>query len=194
MSLFKSESERRAERNLQVKRAMREIQKNIQRNGEMIENYKKKAVRAKQIGDTSQLNVIRGAMKQTMNLRRTQERQLLAIETAMQIKDQAESVNVFAEAMRSVSKAIGAVYSKVDIANNMKDYEVAMNKASTLQDQMDLFLDAASGTSIADMGSDAITDDELDSFIEDAAVDAETSLVDDRVSAGLERVRKELNK
>ena len=194
MALFKSEAERRTERNLQVKRALREIQKNIQRNDEMLESFKKKAVRANQIGDKAQLNVIRGAMKQTFALKRTQERQILAIEVAMQIKDQAESVNAFAEAMRAVSRAIGATFAKVDVASGIQDYEKAMGKANTLSEQMDLFLDAASGTSVSDVSSEGISDAEIDGFIEDATIESETSLVDDRVSAGLERARKELQR
>jgi len=194
MALFKSEAERRTERNLQIKRALREIQKNIQRNDEMLESFKKKAVRAKQIGDKAQMKVICGAMKRTFALKRTQEQQILAIEVAMQIKDQVESVNAFAEALRAVSRAIGATFAKVDVASDIHEYERAMGRASTLSERTDLFLDAAFGSTDSEISGDTISDAEIDAFIEEATVEAETSLVDDRVSAGLERARKELQR
>jgi len=194
MALFKSESERRAERNLRIKQAMREIQKNLQRGEKTLEGFKAKAVRAQQIGDQAQLAAIRGAMKRAFALKRTQERQLLAIEVALQVKDQAESVNAFASAMKAVSQAVGAAFGRVEMISSLEEYEKAMGKAATLQDQMDVFLDAASGMETVDADESGVSDAELDAFIEDAAVAAEGDLVDERVRAGLERVRKEMNR
>jgi hypothetical protein len=194
MALFKSEAERRAERNLQIKRAMREIQKNLQRGEKTLENFKSQAVRAQRIGDKAQLSAIRAAMKRAFSLKRTQERQLLAIEVALQMKDQAESVNAFAAAMKAVSQAVGAAFGRVDMTSGLEEYEKAMDKAATMQDQMDVFLDAASGMNVSDAADSGVTDAELDAFIEDAAVAAEDELVDERVRAGLERIRKEMSR
>ena len=194
MALFKSEDERRAERNLQIKHAMREIQRNLQRGEKTLENFKSQAVRAQRIGDKAQLSAIRAAMKRAFSLKRTQERQLLAIEVALQMKDQAESVNAFAAAMKAVSQAVGAAFGRVDMTSGLAEYEKAMEKAATMQDQMDVFLDAASGMDVTDADDSSVTDAELDAFIEDAAVVAEDELVDERVRAGLERVRKEMSR
>ena len=194
MALFKSDAERRAERNLQIKRAMREIQRNLQRGEKTLENFKSQAVRAQRIGDKAQLSAIRAAMKRAFSLKRTQERQLLAIEVALQMKDQAESVNAFASAMKAVSQAVGAAFGRVDMTSGLAEYEKAMDKAATMQDQMDVFLDAASGMDVTDADDSGVTDAELDAFIEDAAVAAEDELVDERVRAGLERVRKEMSR
>ena len=194
MALFKSDAERRAERNLRIKRAMREIQRNLQRGDKVLEGFKSKAVRAKQIGDMGQLAAIRLAMKRAFALKRVQERQLLAIENALQMKDMAESVNIFASAMKAVSQAVGAAFGRVDMTGGLQEFETAMGKAATLQDQVDVFLDAASGTDAADADDCGVTDAELDALIEDAAVAAESELVDERVKAGLERVRKEMSR
>lgn len=192
MGLFKSERERATQRNLQVKKAIREIQKNMRNNEKQLEGYRQKAIKAKQIGDKKQLVVIKAAMNRTLGMIRTQERQILSIETSMQIKDQAESINVFAGAMKAVSKAIGSAYEKVNVNNCIDDYEKAMAKAETLADQMDLFLDAASGASDNLYDDDLVSDAEIDAMIEEGAVMSESSHTDERIQAGLDKVRKEL--
>ena len=192
MGLFKSNRERATQRNLQVKRAIRAITKNMSNNEKQLAQYREKAKRAKQIGDTAQLSVIKAAMSRTLSLSRTQERQILMIETSMQIKDQAESVSVFADALKAVSKAIGTTFKAVDIDMSIEEYEDAMTKADTLADQMDMFLDVASGASTGVGDDGLVSEEEIDAMIEDDAVESEASHTDERIQAGLDRVRKGL--
>lgn len=192
MGLFKSEAERRVERNLQIKKGIREIQKSIKKYDKSFEDFRKKAIRAKQIGDVSQLNVIKSAMKRTLSQRRMLERQELAIETALQMKDQAESVQSFAASMKSIAQAIGASFSNVDLTGTLAGYEEAMSKAETMQDQVGDFLDTVTEAGAQDDDSAVISDDEIDAMIEDEALEKERGQVDERISSGLDRIRKKM--
>ena len=194
MALFKSEAERRAERNLKIKQSVRMIQKGVQHGEKILEDFKAKAVRARQLGDTGQLATLRAAMKRAINLKRAQERALLSIESALLMKDQAESVGAFAAAMGEVSKAVGAAFGQIDMTRGIREFEATKAKSEFLQDQMDTFLEAVAGADSEPAGGDAVSDAELDAFIDDAAATAEEGLVDERVRAGLDRVRKEMSK
>ena len=194
MPLFKSGAERRAERNLKIKQAVRVIQKGIQSGEKTLEGFKAKAVRARQLGDNGQLATLRSAMKRAISFKRAQERALLSIESAMMMKDQAENVGAFAAAMGEVSKAVGAAFGQIDMTRGIREFEATKAKSEFLQDQMDTFLEAVAGVDSEPVEGDAVSDAELDAYIDDAAASAEEGLVDDRVRAGLDRVRKEMNR
>jgi len=83
MAIFKSRQQRRLEREIQIKKGLSAIRRQIRNLKRQEKNFLKKAVRARQLGDTTQYNFIRGVIKKTAAQRRMMERQLLAIETAL---------------------------------------------------------------------------------------------------------------
>ena len=120
-----------------------------------------------------------------------------AIETAMQIKNQAEGHAQFAKSMQAVSRSIGEMFDSTNLAETQRDFERAMVKAETLEQQMDIFLDmtASSMLSYEGSGDDLVSDEEIDSMIQDEVVAEEsTSELDQAIADGLADVRKELGK
>ena len=197
MGLFKSSEDRRIEREIEVRKGVNSLKRNIRDLDRNTEDYIKKARRAMQMGSNEQYSFLKKTIQRTAHQKRSLERQLLNIETAMQIKNQAEAHAQFAKSMNSVSKSIGEAFGATDMLETQKEFEKAMVKAETLEQQMDLFLDMSSSSMFgAEMSSDElVTEEEIDRMIEDEAVQEESvSELDQSIADGLADVRKELGK
>ena len=192
MGLFKSKVERKIERDIQVKQGVSQIRKQLKAAEKNEKGYIEKARRAKRIGANDQVAFLKRAVRQTIAQRMRFERQLLAIETAAQMKDQAETHAAFAKSMNAVSKAIGDVFGSVDLSKTQKDFEVAMARAENMQERMDIFLDMTSDSMMTGedgVDEDVISDAELDQLIGGAESKPE---LDAEISKGLDEIEKEL--
>ena len=195
MGLFKSPEDRRIERELSIRKGINAIRRNIRDLERNEKQYLEKARRALQMGSKDQVQFLKSALKRTAVQKRAMERQLLNIETALQIKNQAEAHAEFATAMNALSKSISDMFGSTDFARTQKDFEKAMLQAQTMEERADLFLETSSSSLFGYEGSgeDLVSDDEIDKMIEDEAVAEESrSELDDAIDAGLADVRKEL--
>lgn len=194
MRLFKSREERRLERDLEVRRGMQLIRKNIRDLERNEASYLEKAKRAYRMGSADQVVFLKSTLKRTLHHRRMLERQLLNIETALQVKGQAEAHSQFASSMNAVSKAIADSFGNTDLAATQRDFERAMAKAESLEQRMEIFLDTSAEALIDDsMGEEGVSDSEIDRWIsEGAQEDERDNALDRKISGGLEEVRREL--
>ncbi len=197
MGLFKSPEDRRIERELSIRKGINSIRRNIRDLERNEKQYLEKARRALQMGSQEQVQFLKSALKRSAAQKRAMERQLLNIETALQIKNQAEAHAEFATAMNSLSKSISDMFGATDFTRTQKDFEKAMMQAQTMEERADLFLESSSSSLFGYEGSgeDLVSDDEIDRMIEDEAVAEESkSELDDAIDKGLDDVRKELGK
>lgn len=199
MGLFKSKEERRIERDMQIRQGINQIRKQLKDLERNEKEYLEKARRAKRIGSGEQLTFLKRAIRQTIAQRMMMERQVLAIETAVQVKNQAESSAAFAKSMNAVSRAIGEVFGTVDLARSQKEFEVAMARANTMEDRMNIFLDMTSDTMMsgaAAQDESVISDDELDRLLESgsgAAAGGGQKQMDPDIARELGRLERELD-
>jgi hypothetical protein len=168
MGIFKSKEERRIARDMEIKKGIQRIRRQIKELGKSEEEWLEKARQAARIKANDQLAFVRKSLKATTFQRRMLERQLLTIEAAYQMKNQAESFSIFAESMGVVSKSINEVYKTTDLEATQKNFEHAMMQAETMSQRMDLFLDMSKDSlfetdSVA--GEQLVTDDEIDQMI-----------------------------
>lgn len=196
MGLFKSKEERRIERDMAIRKGINAIKKNIRDLEKNEKEYINKAKRAKQINSSQQFDFLKKTLKRTACQKKLLERQLLNIETAYQIKNQAEASMDFCKAMNSVSKAIAESFGGVDMTQTIKDFEHAMEKAQTMEERMDLLLDMSSESMFAGetQFDDLISDAEIDQMIEEEVAFEESEQLDDRISNELDEIRRELSK
>lgn len=196
MGLFKSDAERRMERDLEIRKGIATIKRNIRDLERGEKDYTKKAKRARQLGSNEQFAFLKQTLKRTMSQRRMLERQLLNIETAYQIKNQAEAHAQFAKSMNAVSASIAETFGATDLAQTQKDFEMALMKAETMEQQMEIFLDTVS----ANMGVEAtaseelVTDEEIAAMVDEELVHDEGEPLDAEIAEGLEEIEKELGK
>jgi hypothetical protein len=167
MGLFKSKEERRIERDMKLKAGLRAIERSIRQQGKFSDDFIKNAQHAKRIGDEQQYNFIRGALKKTATVKRMLERQLLAMKNAMLISQQAQASQQFAESMSVMSKQIADVFADLDLTKTQVDWERAMTQAGTIEERMDVFLDAmeTSGEGVSGTTKEIVTDEEIDRLI-----------------------------
>lgn len=197
MGLFKSREEKRIERDIEVRKGIGGLKRNIRDLQKHEISYVQKAKRAKKIGDKEQYDFLKRQLKKTLASRRMRERQLLSIETAMQIKNQAEADADFAKSMGSVAKAIADVYGSVDLAKTQKNFEKAMMQAETLQQQMEIFVEMTQEHVMSGEieGEDKIvTDAELDRMLSEEVAHEEGEGVDQEIEKGIKSIQDELDK
>ncbi len=168
MGIFKSKEERRIARDMEIKKGIQRMKRQIRELGKSEEEWLEKARRASRIGAGDQLGFIRKSLKATTAQRRMLERQMLTIEAAYQMKNQAESFAVFAESMGVVSKSINEVYKTTDLESTQRNFEHAMMQAETMGQRMDLFLDMTKDSLFEQdsaTGEQLVTDEEIDQMI-----------------------------
>lgn len=198
MALFKSKSERKMERELAIRRAVNHIKKQIGTLEHNERGYVDKAKRALQMGSADQLDFLKKTLKKTASQRRLMERQLLNIETAIQIKNQAEAHAGFAKAMTALSRSIGEMFAATDMAKTQRAFESALVKAQTMEEQMDVFLDISSqamfGYEPAAAGEDLVSDAEIERMITGEVLRSESAGLDTEIETGLKEVEQELKR
>ena len=197
MGLFKSKEEKRIERTIEVRKGVNSLKRSIRDLHKNESQWIQKAKRARKMGDDDQYKFLKAQLKKTTGQRRMRERQLLSIETAAQIKDQAERDVDFAQAMGSVAKAISDVYGEVDFVKTQKNFEKALSQAETLQQQMEIFLEMTqehvmSGEVEGEGG--VVSDNEIDRMLEEEVVHEESGSVDKEIEQGIKDVQEELDR
>ena len=197
MGMFKSKEEKRIERDIEVRKGVNSLKRNIRDLAKHESSYILKAKKAKKIGDNSQYDFLKRQLKKTAGQRRMRERQLLSIETAVQIKNQAESDADFAKSMGAVAKAVSEVYGSVDFAKTQKNFEKAMMQADTLQQQMEIFLEMTQEHVMSGEveGEDQVVSDaEIDKMLDEEVVHEEGGSVDKDIEKGLKDIQDELDR
>jgi len=195
--MFKSKEEKRIERDIEVRKGVNSLKRNIRDLAKHESSYILKAKKAKKIGDQSQYDFLKRQLKKTAGQRRMRERQLLSIETAVQIKNQAESDADFAKSMGAVAKAVSEVYGSVDFAKTQKNFEKAMMQADTLQQQMEIFLEMTQEHVMSGEveGEDQVVSDaEIDKMLDEEVVREEGGALDKDIEKGLKDIQDELDR
>ena len=195
--MFKSKEEKRIERDIEVRKGVNSIKRNIRDLAKHESSYILKAKKAKKIGDSSQYDFLKRQLKKTAAQKRMRERQLLSIETAVQVKNQAESDADFAKSMGSVAKAVSEVYGSVDFVKTQKNFEKAMMQAETLQQQMEIFLEMTQEHVMSGEveGEDQVVSDaEIDKMLDEEVVHEAGGSVDKDIEKGLKDIQDELDR
>jgi hypothetical protein len=195
MALFKSKEDRRIERTIAIRKTLGLFTRQISKLKQAEDGYVASARQARQKGAPAQEALARKALKATMVQRRRLDQQMLTLRIASQMKDQAEVHGQFASAMMAVSKTIGELFSSVDLTATQKQFELAMGKAHSMEERMDMFLETSNETmfdeSPASEPAELVSDEELDKLIDIEAAAGETGM-DDAIAAKLAEVQSEL--
>ena len=196
MALFKSDEDRRIERDIRIRQGIRRIEKAIREQNKFADEFIHNARRAQQIGDDGQYKFIRNSLKKTATIKRVLERQLLAVKNALLLKRQAEAAADFSRAMGLMAAEIGRLFGATDLVQTQTDWEKAMVQSQTMEERMDMFLEAVEDIAAQDAETAAapeVSDEEIDRLIE-AEAEAEHVREMDKLAglrAELDAIRKE---
>jgi hypothetical protein len=170
MALFKSAEERRIERDIKIRQGIRRIEKAIREQGSFQDEFVRNAQHARKIGDNAQYAFIRNSLKKTATIRKMLERQLLAVKNALIIKRQAEASADFAKSMGLMAAEIGRLFGETDLVKTQADWEKAMVQSQTMEERMNMFLEAVEDIAAQDVelsaAKEVVSDEEIDRLIE----------------------------
>jgi hypothetical protein len=197
MGLFKSSDERKMEREMEIRKGLSRIKKQIRSMEREEQDFIKKAKRARKLGDNVQLKVIKASLKRTAYQRRFMERQLLNLEVFKQLKGQAEAQADFARSLEMVSVAIAESYGSVDVAQVHANCEKAIAQSESMQGMMELMMETTN-ESMANMegaqSDDLVTDAEIDRMIDEEIVAEEADAMDEKMGSRLDSLRERFEK
>jgi hypothetical protein len=186
------------ERDAEIRKGIRRIQKAIRESEANEAKFLEKAKRAKQLGDKQMLGLLFSNYNRARLMRATMERQLLAVETARQIKDQAETHAAFAMALGTIAKSVGSAYKEANPVKTAREFETAMDKAETLGEQMDVFLSHAADMA-ADVGpideneaENVVPREEFENMLEEEVVADEERDLDEAIDEDLADIEQKL--
>jgi len=194
MGLFKSRGERDLDREVEIRRGVSLLRRTIRDLERNEKGYIEKARRAKQLGDGSQYAFLKQTIKRTASQRLLMERQLLNVETARQLKRQAEAHAQFADAMVAISTGIGAFFGRTDLKKTQQEFLRALDQAQTMEQRMEVFLDMtreAMGQA-EPAGAEVVSDEEIDRLVDAAITADESPAIDTEIQKGLHEIRREL--
>ena len=195
MALFKSKDERRIERTIQIQKTLGLFAGQIKKLKQQENAYIAAGREATRVGAPQQLELAKKALKATMAQRRRLDQQLLTLKIAVQMKEQAETHAEFAKALTGVSKAIAETFGSADMVKTQKDFEVAMVKAQSMEQRVDLFLTSAEGSMFGEPTTEGevVSDQEIDRLVDSEAAHAEQA-TDTEIDKGLKAIQDELAK
>lgn len=167
MGLFKSKRDRAIRRDIEIKKGVARIKRQISDLEKAETQWLTKAQRGKSLG-AGELALPRAMLKKTMQQRRLLEKQQLIIESALQMKNQMETFEQFATSMRAVAKSMEVVFKTTDLVKTQAQFETAITKAKTFEQMMDVFLDMSGDTIMEgeDLeGAEVVSDAEIDELL-----------------------------
>ncbi len=190
MALFKSEEDRRIERDIKIRQGVRRMEKAIREQNKFTDEFIRNARRAREIGDDAQVRFIRNSLKKTATMKRILERQLLSVKNALLIKRQAEAGADFAQSMGMMATEINQLFGQTDLTKTQADWEKAMIQSQSMEERMDMFLDSIEDVAAEDVEatSDKVSDEDIDRMIE-----AEAQAEHEREMSRLGGLRAELD-
>ena len=182
---------------MEIRKGFSKIKKQIRSFEKEEREFIKKAKRAKQLGDTTQLGVIKANLKRAAYTRRLMERQLLNLEVFKQLKGQAEAQAEFARSLETASAAIADAYGSVNLTEIHKNCERAIQQSESMQSMMDMMMEQTSD-SVANMegaqSDDLVSDDEIERMIDEQIVSEEADELEGKVGSRLDALKQRFEK
>lgn len=192
MGLFKSKDEKRLEREIKVKQGLSNLRRRIEKLDMEKLKFIESAKKAKRLNDQQMYLTARAALKNTIASKRILERQLLHLEVALQIKNQAEANESFARAMSEATKAIAEVCQGLNMAQIQIEYEKAITQSESLKEKMDTLVETASDRvqeTGANVDKEIVNDAEIDKMLEDELAKSEAEEAEEMNQKILESVK-----
>jgi hypothetical protein len=193
MGLFKSKHSRRIERDIEIKKGISKVKRQISDLAKHEQEWLTKAQRAKEMGSRDELAFLKKTLRNTISQRRMLERQMLMMESAFQMKNQMETYQQFAESMGAVSQSIGEVFRSTDLAKTQQEFERAISQAESMGEMMDIFLSTSSGSMMeSNLSEEVISEDEIDAMLDDRIDAKDGEGLDTEIEKGLKQIEEEL--
>lgn len=188
--------EKELEREIQVKQTKKRILRYIDQQRESERRLWGLGKRALQLEDDRQFQQIGRQLLWTQEDIRRWERYLLSFETLEARRDQARMTTEFISSLHELAGSLLSGAGAQQIGQLQKDLELGLERAQSLEERLDVFMDMADGAIARDLAPwEADPNIErLRASMQGEAQADEANRFDAQIEAGLRRLREEMKK
>jgi hypothetical protein len=124
-----------------IRKGLADIRRTLRSLEKFEESYCAKARRAEELEAQQEYQFLVAAVRRTSDQKRLLERQLLSLETALQLKEQSECHARFCGSMAALAKSVGQSFQEADLTKTQASFVQAMHQAQEIEERMSLFLE-----------------------------------------------------
>ena len=190
MGLFKSKEEKERERNMAIKKSMRELEKHIAEleKGEQV--FKDAVKKAQEQNLPQQIEKARQGLRESLTEKKRTYIMMIDAQIMLQRRNMMSRQKNFLGAVQTITKSIFASMKGVNVSKISAGFDQAIEGAMAQTEQFDEMIDQTLTSGDFSADSYEVSDEELDKVIYGSSGTSVSSGLDD-VIAGLEA---ELNK
>ena len=191
MGLFKSKEEKERERNMAIKKSMRDLEKHIVEleKGEQV--FRDAVKKAQEQNLPQQIEKARQALKESLTEKKRTYIMLIDAQIMIQRRNMMSRQKSFLGAVQTITQSIFASMKGVNISKITAGFDQAIEGAMAQTEQFDEMIDQTLSSGDFSSGSYKVSDEEIDKVIYGGASGVSSADSMDDVIAGLEA---ELNK
>lgn len=164
MSIFKSKETKQFEKKLAVKRSLKQLEKRIAYLDTQVQKYAQSAQVAMKEGLPDQVNLVRQAIKMTIDERKRTYKMLLNAQIISQMKDMNSMTKEFVSSVQILTKEI-ASESVANMSSIKRDFAKAMSKTAQITEEIEELIDVSEDGLTDTISSDMVADEEIDNIL-----------------------------
>jgi len=188
------EKKQQYERDFQVRQGKKRIQRYIDKQKQTEQKLWGLGKKALKLGDDNQFQMIGKQIIWTQNDINRWQRYLLSMETLEARRDQARMTGDFMQSLKAMSESLLVGIDGESLVEIEQNIDTGLERVKDLEDRMDLFMEMAEYTFIDIDRADRHKLDDMQTNMRREAEMDEANTFDAQISAGLEKIRKEMGK
>lgn len=197
MKAEEAEAEAKREREIQAKIHIRKTLNNMKSQSTKLDSFKKdyieKARKAKLINNAQTYRLAKQGLKLCLSKQRFLDSMIANFEIALQMNEMNKVINEFVSGMNMIADEMKGVTSSIDITKAQNAYNKALANNEGQYEALEAFLKEAEGSIESVAGNeDDISEDEIDTLINNQAVDFEAEM-DKEIDQKMNDIGKKIN-
>lgn len=194
--LQRKADEAKRDKEIQTKIRIRRTLNNMKQQSGKLDAFKKdyinKARDAAKINNAQTYNLAKQGLKLCLSKQKFLDSMVANFEIALQMNEMNKVINEFVGGMNIIAEDIKGVTSSIDIVKAQAAYEKALANNEGQFEALDAFLKEAESSIESFNGNVAdVSDDEIDTLINNLAIDSESS-IDNEIDKKIADVRKKI--
>ena len=195
-TLFQSPEERRQEaelnRDVQIRMGKARVRRHIAHQKDMLRRLTAFAKQALKINDEARFRQVGKQLLWTQQDVIRWEKYVLSLELLEARRDQVKSSVEILQAVKAMSESLADLAGPEQIANLQLELEKGLARASSLDERMEIMMEAMDTTLGADMVVDESALESLQENLSERLASEEAAEFDSQIEAGLRDIRREL--
>jgi hypothetical protein len=177
---------------IEIKRTLNQMRNHLNKLEPFKKNYILKARQAALINNSQAYNLAKTGLKTLIAKQRFLETMVMNFELAVETNEMNKIIGSFIQGINLISMQLHQITSPGDMMNAQEAYDKAIANNVSQFEALQVFLETASASiESMELISDNISDDEIDTLIQNQAADAEDRLSDE-IEQKLQDIRNKI--